>query len=434
MSKRNVRAQAAWVIEQVIDKGQSLATCLPQAQSQLSNPKDKGLLAEICYGVMRQLPVLDSQVLDCLEKPLKGKKRIIHCLLLAGLYQLKHMRVKQHAAVTETVEATRQLKASGMSGLVNGIMRRCCRELDSLLAAQFDDDARTHLHSRWFIERVKAAYPDQWQQILHANNQHPPLWLRNSVRHQSRETYLAQLAEQGIDAVAGDSDNALRLLKATDVTKLPGFAEGGLSVQDQSAQWAAYLLDPQPGERILDACAAPGGKTCHLQEQQPELQHLVALDIDDRRLARVQQNLDRLGQQAQLVAGDAADPQAWWDGIPFDRILLDAPCSATGVIRRNPDSKWLRRNDDIDALAQLQQRILHANWRMLKPGGTLVYATCSILPEENVNQIKTFLQQVPDAMLLSINPDDSQEKPGWQLLPQVEGGDGFYYARLKKKQ
>ncbi|BDY02980.1 16S rRNA (cytosine(967)-C(5))-methyltransferase RsmB [Ferrimonas sp. YFM] len=433
MSKRNTRAQAAWVIEQVIDKGQSLATCLPQAQQHLANPKDKGLLAEICYGVMRQLPVLDTQVLACLDNPLKGKKRIIHCLLLAGLYQLKHMRVKQHAAVTETVEATRQLKAGGLSGLVNGVMRRFCRELEQVQQQRFDDDSRTYLHSRWFIERVRHAYPQGWQQILEANNQHPPLWLRNNASQQTRATFLDALEELGIDAVAGQSPNALRLTQGMDVTKLPGFDQGSVSVQDHSAQWSAYLLDPRPGERVLDACAAPGGKTCHLMEYQPQLDEVVALDIDQNRLERVQQNLDRLGLTATLVAGDGADPDTWWDGQQFDRILLDAPCSATGVIRRNPDSKWLRRESDIDTLAQLQQRILHACWKMLKPGGTLVYATCSILPEENVNQIKTFLQQVPDAMLLSINPEDTSDQPGWQLLPRPDGGDGFYYARMTKK-
>lgn len=432
MSKRNLRAQAAWVIEQVIDNGQSLATCLPQAQSKLSKPQDKGILAEICYGVMRHLPVLDSQVLACLEKPLKGKKRIIHCLLLAGLYQLKHMRIKQHAVVTETVEATRQLKAGGMSGLVNGILRRFCRELDSLQQQGFEDDSRKYLHPRWFIQRLRDAYPDNWQQILDANNQHPPLWLRNNPQHQSRDQYLALLAEQGIAASAGDNANSLRLHQPMDVTQLPGFDNGAISVQDHSAQWSAYLLEPQAGERVLDACAAPGGKTCHLLETQPELTEVVALDIDDRRLARVQQNLDRIGLNATLIAGDGANPDSWWDGKPFDRILLDAPCSATGVIRRNPDSKWLRRNDDIAALAELQQQILHACWKMLKPGGTLVYATCSVLPEENVSQIKTFLQQQADAMLLTI-AQDTPDNPGWQLLPQADGGDGFYYAKLQKQ-
>ncbi|MBY5994197.1 16S rRNA (cytosine(967)-C(5))-methyltransferase RsmB [Ferrimonas balearica] len=434
MSQPNLRALAASVIIQVIDQGHSLSQALPKAQTKLTDSRDKALLAEIAYGVMRQLPQLDTQVRRCLQKPLSGKKRIIHGLLLAGLYQLKHTRVAPHAVVAESVNACREIGAPGMTGLVNGVLRALDRDLDALKAEQFDAPALHHRHPGWFVRRLQAAYPAQWEAILEANNQQPPLWLRNNVLQQSRDAYLAQLAEAGIEAVAGDEPESLRLLKGCDVTTLPGFAAGAVSVQDLSAQSSARLLAPQAGERVLDACAAPGGKTCHLLELQPQMAQLVAMDVDPSRLTRVRQNLDRLSLEATLVQGDGAELYSWWDGEAFDRILLDAPCSATGVIRRNPDSKWLRRDEDIDQLAQLQRRILAACWRALKPGGTLVYATCSVLPDENVEQIQAFLKENPDAMLDPILEGEDETRPGWQLLPTPEGGDGFYYARLVKRQ
>lgn len=434
MSQPNLRALAASVVIQVIDQGQSLSQALPKAQSKLQDPRDKALLAEIAYGVMRQLPQLDTQLRRCLQKPLSGKKRIIHGLLLSGLYQLKHTRVAPHAVVAESVNACREIGAPGMTGLVNGILRGLTRDLDALKAEQFDLPALHYRHPGWFIKRLERAYPEQWRAILDANNAAPPLWLRNNALQQSRDAYLNQLEDAGIEAVAGEEPEAIRLPRACDVTTLPGFSSGAVSVQDHSAQISGRLLNPKAGERVLDACAAPGGKTCHLLEQQPQLAELVALDVDPWRLTRVQQNLDRLGLRATLKCGDGTNPAGWWDGQPFDRILLDAPCSATGVIRRNPDSRWLRRDEDIAQLAELQKRILNACWQMLKPGGTLVYATCSVLPDENVQQIQAFLQNTPDAMLDPITADEDATQPGWQLLPTPDGGDGFYYARLIKRQ
>ncbi|MBY6188786.1 16S rRNA (cytosine(967)-C(5))-methyltransferase RsmB [Marinobacter hydrocarbonoclasticus] len=434
MSQPNLRALAASVIILVIDQGQSLSQALPKAQSKLRDPRDKALLAEIAYGVMRQLPQLDTQVRRCLQKPLSGKKRIIHGLLLSGLYQLKHTRVGSHAVVAESVNACREIGAPGMTGLVNGVLRALDRDMEALKAEQFDAPSVHYRHPGWFIKRLEDAYPEQWQAVLDANNAAPPLWLRNNARQQSRDKYLEMLADAGVDAVAGEEPESIRLLKACDVTTLPGFAKGAVSVQDHSAQISGRLLAPQAGERVLDACAAPGGKSCHILEQQPALAELVALDVDPWRLTRVKQNLDRLGLNATMKCGDGTDPASWWDGQPFDRILLDAPCSATGVMRRNPDSKWLRRDEDIAKLAKLQGEILAASWSMLKPGGTLVYATCSVLPDENVQQIQAFLQKTPDAMLDPIVADEDPAHPGWQLLPTEEGGDGFYYARLIKRQ
>ncbi|MBW3141684.1 16S rRNA (cytosine(967)-C(5))-methyltransferase RsmB [Ferrimonas balearica] len=434
MSQPNLRALAASVVIQVIDQGHSLSQALPKAQSKLRDARDKALLAEIAYGVMRQLPQLDTQLRRCLQKPLSGKKRIIHGLLLAGLYQLKHTRVGSHAVVAESVNACREIGAPGMTGLVNGVLRALDRDMDALQAEQFDAPSVHYRHPGWFIKRLQQAYPDQWTAILDANNEAPPLWLRNNALQQSRDAYLQQLADAGVEAVAGEEPEAIRLPKPRDVTGLPGFPKGAVSVQDHSAQISGRLLNAQPGERVLDACAAPGGKSCHILEQQPQLAELVALDVDPWRLTRVQQNLDRLGLTATLKCGDGTDPQSWWDGQAFDRILLDAPCSATGVIRRNPDSKWLRRDEDIAQLAELQGKILRACWQMLKPGGTLVYATCSVLPDENVQQIQAFLQNTPDAMLDPIVAGEDDTTPGWQLLPTVERGDGFYYARLIKRQ
>ncbi len=433
MSKPNLRADAALVVHAVLEQGQSMASALPQAQQHYHDGRDKGLLAEICYGIMRTLPQLEVQLRRQLSAPLNGKKRRIQCLLLVGLYQLKHTRVQSHAAISETVEACRKLKAPGMTGFVNGVLRALLRNLDALKQEQFEAAPVQWAHPNWLLKRLQHAYPEHWQQIAAVNNQAPPLWLRNNRRHQSREQYLARLSQAGIEAIAGASADAIRLPVAQDVRLLSGFEQGDVSVQDLSAQYSAELLACQAGDAVLDVCSAPGGKTCHLLESQPQIGSMLAIDLYQERLDRVQQNLERLQLSATLRQGDGRYPEQWAPGQQFDRILLDAPCSATGVIRRNPDSKWLRRDADIAQLVQIQAEILAANWQILKPGGTLLYATCSVLPEENCEQVKAFLQQNDDAMLSPIHPQDNALQPGWQLLPQSEGGDGFYYARLIKR-
>ena len=269
---------------------------------------------------------------------------------------------------------------------------------------------------------------------MEANNQRPPMWIRNNGQRQSRDQMLARMAEVGINAQAGDEGaDCILLERPCDVTKLPGFEQGDCSVQDGAAQLAAQLLDPQPGEWILDACAAPGGKTAHLLERQPDLAGVVAVDADDNRLKRVQENLDRIGLKARLIHGDASTPDQWWPEGQFDRILLDAPCSATGVIRRHPDIKWLRRDQDIRELAELQGRILAALWPRLKKGGTLLYATCSVLPEENRDQVHAFLAATKGARLVPLHEQDTPAAPGRQFLPGEAGMDGFYYAKLLKE-
>lgn len=424
----NLRALAAKVIFQVLEKGVSLSVALPEQQQKLSSAKDKALLAELSYGVMRHLPQLDKLVSDCMSKPMKGKQRIVHQLLLIGCYQLYFTRIPSHAAISETAEACRQLKFDGLVKVVNGVLRNLQRNQAPLPT---DNDTLAFNTPAWLIKRLKAAYPDTWQQVIEQSHQRPPMWLRNNALSQTRQRYLELLAEQEIGATAGNSDNAILLDSPKDVALLPGFSDGAASVQDGAAQWAATLLAPQANELILDACAAPGGKTCHLLETENSID-LVAVDFDAKRLERVQQNLDRLSLHAKVIHGDAANIDSWWQGDKFDRILLDAPCSATGVIRRHPDIKWLRKQADIEELATLQSQILDHCWQWLKPGGTLLYATCSILPQENAEQISAFVARTADATLEPITQQTHRDDIGWQITPGQDNMDGFYYARLLK--
>jgi len=428
----NLRAIAAQTVAAVLDNGESLATALPNAQSRIENPKDKALVQEICYGVMRELTQLEYYLDQLMDKPMKGKQRIIHHLLLVGAYQLLHTRIPAHAALQETVEATKGIDRPKFTSLINGVLRNLQRQHQELREKMPTKGPMTYCHPKWFIKRVTQAYPKQWQQIVQANNQRSPMWLRNNAKSQTRAQYLETLAELEIEASAGAlGDNSILLAEPIPVHKLPDFDSGACSVQDAAAQQAAEILGAQPGELILDACAAPGGKTCHILESCSDLK-VVALDNVQHRLERVQENLDRIGLTAQLICGDGTQPQDWWQGEQFDRILLDAPCSATGVIRRNPDIKWLRRDTDIDQLVELQRQILAACWKLLKPGGTLVYATCSVLPDENAKQIAAFLAVHQDARLIPLQENDTPLTPGWQLLPGIDDVDGFYYAKLQK--
>ena len=424
----NLRGLAAKVVFQVLEKGVSLSVALPEQQQKLSSGKDKALLAELCYGVMRYLPQLDKLISDCMSKPMKGKQRIVHQLLLIGCYQLYFTRIPAHAAISETAEACRQLKFDGLVKVVNGVLRNLQRNQAPLPT---DNDTLAFNTPAWLVKRLKDAYPDNWQQVIEQSHQRPPMWLRNNQLSQTREQYLALLDEQEIAATTGCSENAILLDSPKDVTLLPAFGEGAVSVQDGAAQWAATLLAPQADELVLDACAAPGGKTCHLLETEKSID-LVAVDFDAKRLERVQQNLDRLSLQAKVIHGDAANIDSWWQGDKFDRILLDAPCSATGVIRRHPDIKWLRKQADIEELASLQSQILDHCWQWLKPGGTLLYATCSILPQENAEQISAFLARTQDATLVPIAQQSKSDDIGWQITPGQDNMDGFYYARLVK--
>ncbi|HIF9185684.1 TPA: 16S rRNA (cytosine(967)-C(5))-methyltransferase RsmB [Photobacterium damselae] len=423
----NVRAAAAQVIYQVVDQGQSLSTALPAAQQQIKE-RDQALLQEICYGVLRWLPRLESITQKLMDKPLKGKQRVFHHLILVGLYQLGYMRIPAHAAVAETVNATKNLKKPQLRGLVNAILRNYQRQQQELDAQAVSHDAGKYGHPSWLLKRLKQAYPNDVDAICAANNTKAPMWLRVNRQHHNRDEYRKLLDAEGIATeLHPQAGDALRLLSPCDVYKLPGFEQGWVSVQDAAAQLAIEYLQPQAGELILDCCAAPGGKTAHILEHVPSAQ-VVAIDCDEHRLARVHDNLQRLNLQAKVLCADARYPDKWWDGDKFDRILLDAPCSATGVIRRHPDIKWLRRGEDIAALAQLQAEIFDAMWLQLKSGGTLVYATCSITPQENRDQVSAFLARTADATLVG----SEATNPGRQILPGEENMDGFYYAVLQK--
>lgn len=347
------------------------------------------------------------------------------------------MRIPDHAAVSETVAATGALKNRQMKALVNGVLRNFVRASESkaLKKQEILPASIEYNHPSWFIKKVQQGYPNRWQEILEANQQKPPMWLRVNQQHHTSTEYQSLLATAEIDVNTIEPlSHAIELTRPTDVTKLPGFEQGWISVQDAAAQQAARLLNCQRGDVVLDCCAAPGGKTCHILEQHSDIASMTAIDIEASRLVRVEENLTRLGLKAKVIAADAANSKTWWDGQKFDRILLDAPCSGTGVIRRHPDIKWLRKASDIDALVALQQQILKETWSLLKPGGTLLYVTCSVLPQENSEQIKHFLQNNTDAELLTIDGNDKAEKEliGWQLLPGEKNMDGFYYAKLLK--
>jgi len=430
----NVRATAAKVLNQVVEQGQSLSNALPAAQKEMS-PKDKALLQVLCYGVLRTLPRLDFFCRSLMNKPLKGKQRALHFLILVGMYQLLYTRIPSHAAVGETVNGTKALKKPALKGMVNGVLRSFLRDQDALVAKADLQDTLKYCHPRWLVKRLQAAYgEEQAGAIMFENNQQAPMWLRVNSKHHDREQYQALLNEVELPSFTAEDDvnaDALRLEKATDVYRLPGFEEGWVSVQDGAAQLAAHYLDPQPDDLILDACAAPGGKTVHMLERQPLIKQMVAVDADEKRLVRIQENLDRLKLSATVIHGDASKPDNWWKGDQFDRILCDAPCSATGVIRRHPDIRWLRRDSDIAELVSLQKEILNALWKKLKPGGILLYATCSILPDENNLQVDAFLAETSDAIILPLSSNENG-KTGRQLLPNEDTMDGFYYAKLQK--
>ncbi|MDG1582885.1 16S rRNA (cytosine(967)-C(5))-methyltransferase RsmB [Pseudomonas sp. GOM6] len=429
----NPRLAAARALAAVLNGKASLGSSLPPLLDKVE-PRDRGLAQDLAFGTARWQPRLQLLADKLLQKPFKAADRDVEALLLIGLYQLLHTRIPAHAAIGETVACVDKLKKSSLKGLLNAVLRNAQREHADIFAELERDPVLHTAHPRWLQKRLKADWPEHWQAICAANNEHPPLLLRVNRRHGSRDDYLAELRSAGIEAEACNySRDGIRLLAPCDVKTLPGFAAGRVSVQDEAAQLAADLLDLAPGQRVLDACAAPGGKTCHLLEAQPDLAEVIALDLEPGRLARVQENLDRLQLKATLIAADGRATKVWWDGKPFQRILLDAPCSATGVIRRHPDIKLTRQADDISALAQLQGELLDALWPTLEVGGVLLYATCSVLPQENSDNIAAFLARTPGARELDIaGPFGLKPAHGRQLLPQVDGHDGFYYAKLIK--
>ncbi len=426
----NPRAAAARVLTEVLVDGRSLTEALAAEQG-----ADKALIQELCFGVLRWYARLDALAGALLNKPLRGKDRDIRLLILIGLYQLDFTRVAPHAALSETVAAARVLGKSWATGLINGVLRQYQRRRAELQALTEDSEAARMAFPEWLLERLRRAWPAHWRDIADASNQRPPMSLRVNARRDTRDAYLARLGAAGIPAHAHELlPQAVVLERAMPVDRLPGFSQGEVSVQDAGAQLAARLLAPGRGHRVLDACAAPGGKSCHILESTPEIAGLTAVDIDEGRLERLRGNLDRLGLEARIRVGDAAAPDGDWARSGYyERILLDVPCSATGVIRRHPDIKWLRRAQDIEALVILQAKMLNAVWPLLAPGGRLLYSTCSLIPEENDCQVQAFLRRARDARERPLGLDWGHARSvGRQTLPGEGEMDGFYYACLEK--
>ncbi len=428
------RSVAAEIVLAVVGDGRSLTGQLQRNLQRLKLDADRAFAQELCFGVLRWHERLQKLADKLLSRPFKPRDQVVHMLILAGLYQLLYLDKPAHAVIHETVEAVRPLGKDWAAGVVNAVLRNCQRNTQSL-QDELDAQASTRWsHPEWLLQQIQQDWPEDWEAILDANNQRPPMVLRVNCLQQSVAAYAALLLEAGIDSLpVPNVPSALTLPQAVGVEKLPGFKQGCVSVQDAGAQLAAQLLPVVAGERVLDACAAPGGKTCHLLESQPDADEVVALDIDSKRLQHIQENLDRLKLQATLLAVDAADTASWWDGKLFDRILLDAPCSASGVIRRHPDIKVLRRAADINQLAKQQQRLLDAMWPLLAPGGMLLYVTCSVLKRENSDQIMRFIEAHPDCQEIKISADWGRRlETGRQVLPGEQGMDGFYFACLSK--
>ncbi len=429
----NPRSTASRVLHDVLDRGIQLDTALAtHLPSQPHN--DHAFIQALCYGVLRDWPQQQLQLKQLLHKPLQAGSELARVLMLCGLHELHRMRTAPYAAVSQTVNATAELDIAWARGLVNAVLRNAQRRHDELEQSLAQQPEAVYAHPKWLLKRVQQDWPDQWQAIVAADNRQAPLVLRVNLRRISRDDYIYKLAQAGQSATAVPHNlTAVQLHAPCDIEQLPGFANGEVSVQDAAAQLVAPLLNPQPGERILDACAAPGGKTVHILEQQPQLTELVALDNVAQRLTRVHENLQRAGLSAKVICGDASQPANWWDKHVFDRILLDAPCSATGVIRRHPDIKVLRQADDIARLAAQQQQMLQALWPLLKPGGMLLYTTCSVLVQENDAQLDVFLKQQTAARSEPLQTDWGHATAhGRQILPGEDDMDGFYYACLRK--
>ena len=432
MAKPNSpRAAAATVLAALLQQKGSLTRLLPLHTESVEG-RDRALVGELCYGVCRFYPRLNAILNTLVSKPLKTKDSDIKSLLLLGCYQLSYMRIPDHAAISETVAAARQLNKPWATALINGVLRQYQRQAEQLIAKL--GEAENLSHPAWLLQKLQQQWPQQWPAIVEANNSTPPMTLRVNQRKFGRNDYLEQLRQAGIEARPGDlSPVSIYLDQPCDVMALPGFAEGACSVQDEASQLVAPLLQPAEQGYLLDSCCAPGGKTCHLLELAATDTALDAVDIEADRLSRVQQNLERLGLTAKLICGDASNPARWWNRVAYDAILLDAPCSASGVIRRHPDIKLLRKPDDLHKLNSLQGRLLRALWPCLRVGGTLVYTSCSVLQEENDQTIAAFLDQTADANLRKIECDWGLATPyGRQLLPQKGGTDGFFYASLTK--
>ena len=420
----NIQLAAGQIVQQVIADGRNLNQVLDESLRRKSvwTPAQRAALQDLSYGTLRFYGQLKTLLRLLLHKPMLDQR--IYYMLLVALYQLQYSKAAKHAVVDHAVRSAQMLNVK-VSGLANAILRNFLRSQTTLLEQAAQHAEGKYSYPQWWIDELGTQYGERSVAILEAGNRHPPMTLRVNRRHGTTADYLAQLEQQDIHVQLIEPD-ALLLDKPVPVDKLPGFFAGLVSVQDAGAQYAARLLDVHDGMRVLDACAAPGGKTAHILEcAQVEM---VAVDKDEKRLQRVAENLQRLKLSAQLLTGDAAAPDKWWDGRAFDRILADVPCSASGVVRRHPDIKWLRRSTDIAGFAAQQLDILRELWRLLAQDGKLLYATCSVFRQENEQVIAAFLTQQPDARRLSIALPGSSTG---QILPNDQH-DGFFYALLQK--
>jgi len=419
---RKAQLLAAGAVGQVL-AGHNLTQALENiwlSHPQLT-PQQRSITQDLSYGTLRHYGRLQALLAALLERPLTDDQ--VRYLLLVALYQLEFGKTAHYAVVDHAVSAATQLKKPWAQGLVNAVLRNFLRSRESLLAGLIEDETAHYSYPQWWIAKLKRQYPGNWQTILEAGNQHPPMTLRINCRRTNRDSYLQMLTQAGIE-VRPLGDSAVMLAQPLPVDKLPGFVAGLVTVQDYGAQHAAPLLDARDGMRVLDACCAPGGKTGHVLELDNVA--MTAMDSDADRLNRTRSSLVRLGLEATLLPGDAANPDGWWNGQLFERILADVPCSASGIVRRHVDIKWLRRESDIAGFAAQQAAILRGLWQVLANGGKLLYVTCSVFIEENQQQIDAFLNEHENARQLPL-PNMS----GGQLLP-CEEHDGFFYALLEK--
>jgi len=430
--KVDSRQLALKVLQSVIDKKESLSSAIPFHFSAELSTKDKAFAQMLVYGVLRRYWRLMAILPLLMKKKLKDKDSDIQIILLMALFQLMETRVPDYASVDASVNLCRKQKKKWAAGMVNAVLRNFIRQQQELMQKIDNKPQAKYDHPQWMIDRLRKDWPENWEAIFAQNNQQASMALRVNQQQLSVDDFALKLNTK-LNESAEQYDTGVVLNHPRDVSELPGFEEGWFSVQDMGAQQAATLLDLHTEQNVLDCCAAPGGKTCHMLEIEPTL-NMLALDVSDQRLMRVQENLERLQLSAELMAADASQPDEWSEGRQFDRILLDVPCSASGVIRRHPDIKLLRRKQDIPALIEIQQKILQKIWPLLVSGGKLLYATCSVFKDENENQLEQFLQQQQDAVEIKIAANWGHERPhGRQIFPGDDDMDGFYYALLQKK-
>jgi 16S rRNA (cytosine967-C5)-methyltransferase len=435
----SARSLAAHAVARILREGVTLDAALKDALA-AADPKLAPSVRSLSYGAVRGYFRHEAILRSVLSAPVKSLDLLVRALLSVALYELEDERTPEYAVVDAAVETAKATDAARAAGLVNAVLRRYLRERGSLDAEIARNPAVRHASPVWLADRLRADWPVRWTQLLAAGDAQAPMWLRVNSQRSTAGEYLEMLRSAGIGArPEARVPHAVAVDSPCDVHDLPGFAEGLVSVQDLGAQCVTFPLGLAAGHRVLDACAAPGGKTALIAERAPQLSKLVAVDIDPQRLARVRENLGRGNLRAELVSGDAGAPSPWWDGVPFDRILLDAPCSALGVIRRHPDIRLRKSPSDIDKLPQVQRRLLASAWTMLKQGGRLVYATCTLTRSENRDLVGEFLRSTPDARSLPAEQWEGwpqlgeADEYGRQILPGEAGADGFYYAALTKQ-